>query len=371
LQPNSKYTFVQSREEDYYNSRWKHDINSSIICVGLLFLILLGAARHDFILYFNNDTAIASSNIILLILRGNGIIISLTIIIWLISHRNKPKSMQYERYIFVWELAIVIMSLYSDIIRPQSYYLSSTVEIPVIMFLYLLVPQHNRLLRILPPTIFSIGLVLIYYFHKVPPETLGFGSLYIGIVFVNLLGDYFADKMYFKDYLLYCLSNGDELTGVYNRRYLEKKSKEEWSRCHRHQKPISVCLMDIDFFKDFNDTYGHQCGDEALRKVATELTKSIKLSDDFVARYGGEEFIIILPDKTMEESKILAETVRRSIEELKIPHNTSSVYPYLTLSIGISNVVPHDGMKYEDLVHQADIALYQAKVEGRNQVSTY
>lgn len=158
---------------------------------------------------------------------------------------------------------MVFTFFYGDILRPQSYYLSATVKIPLIMFLYLLVPQHNQILRILPPGIFSIGLALIYYFHKTPPEIIGFDSLYTGIIFVNLVGIYFSNEIYVKDYRFYCLSNCVTLTGLYNRRYFKRKSQEEWKNCYHHHHPISIALIDIDFFKYFNDTYGHLYGDQA------------------------------------------------------------------------------------------------------------
>ena len=357
--------------EDYYNSRWESDIKSSAICVGLTLVLLLLSVGHEFMHYLVDATELGSTNDVLLVFRVIGLVLSLAVILWLVLKRKKPDTISYERYIFLWELTIVVISLYANGVNLQSSYIGSTAGIPIIMFLYILIPQHNGVLRIIPPIIFSVGLTLIYHFFKTSLDPVGFGAMYVGIIFVNLMGAYFADKMYFKDYLLYCLSNCDELTGVYNRRYLEKKLKKEWKTCNEEGKLISCCLIDIDFFKDFNDTYGHLRGDVILKKVSAALIKSIERTDDFVARYGGEEFIIILPDRTKEECIVFAKNILKTIEELKILHKASHISLFLTLSIGISTAIPHDEMQYDELINQADIALYQAKDEGRNRVVVY
>jgi len=357
--------------EDYYNSRWGSDIKSSAICIVLTALLLSLAVGHELMHYFVDGIALEFPNDVLLAFRVIGLIFSLVIIIWLLLNRNKPNGISYERYIFLWELVIVGISLYANRVNLQSSYIGSTAGIPIIMFFYILIPQHNGVLRVIPPLIFSVGLTFIYHFFKTSLDPVGFGAMYVGIIFVNLMGAYFADKMYFKDYLLYCLSNCDELTGVYNRRYLEKKLRKEWKTCYEEGKLISCCLIDIDLFKDFNDTYGHLRGDVILKKVSAALIKSIERTDDFLARYGGEEFIIILPGRNKEECKIFAENIIKIIEELKILHKASRISSYLTLSIGISTMVPHNEVQYEELINQADIALYQAKDEGRNRVVIY
>jgi diguanylate cyclase (GGDEF)-like protein len=356
---------------DYYNSRWETDIKSSAICIGLTVLLLALSVGHAFMHYLVDGIALGSDNDILLIFRIIGLVLSLLIIIWLKINCNRPKIVIYERYIFVWELVIVGISLYANAVNLQSSYIGSTAGIPIVMFLYILIPQHNGVLRIIPPLIFSVGLTFIYHFFKTSLDPVGFGAMYVGIIFVNLMGAYFADKMYFKDYLLYCLSNCDELTGVYNRRYLEKKLRKEWKTCYEEKKAISCCLIDIDFFKNFNDTYGHLRGDVILKKVSATLTKSIEGTGYFVARYGGEEFIIILKNRNTKESLVFAEKIRMALEGLKIQHGASTISAYLTLSIGVSSIIPADDFKYEELINQADIALYQAKNAGRNKVVFY
>ena len=357
--------------EDYYNGRWESDIKSSAICIGLTVVLLALSVGHELMHYFLDGIELSLDNHVLLVFRMTSFVCSLLAIVWLVLNRHRPKLIIYERGIFVWELVIVGVSLYANLVNLQSSYIGSTAGIPIIMFLYILIPQHNGVLRIIPPIIFSVGLTLIYHFFKTSLDPVGFGAMYVGIIFVNLMGAYFADKMYFKDYLLYCLSNCDELTGVYNRRYLEKKLRKEWKICYEEGKLISCCLIDIDLFKDFNDTYGHLRGDVILKKVSAALIKSVERKDDFLARYGGEEFIIILPGRNKEECTIYAENIRKKIEDLKILHNISHISLYLTLSIGVSTIIPHDEMQYDELINQADIALYQAKDEGRNRVVVY
>lgn len=357
--------------EDYYNGRWESDIKSSAICIGLTVVLLALSVGHELMHYFLDGIELSLDNNVLLVFRMISFVCSLLTIIWLVLNRHRPKLIIYERGIFVWELVIVGVSLYANLVNLQSSYIGSTAGIPIIMFLYILIPQHNGVLRIIPPIIFSVGLTLIYHFFKTSLDPVGFGAMYVGIIFVNLMGAYFADKMYFKDYLLYCLSNCDELTGVYNRRYLEKKLRKEWKICYEEGKLISCCLIDIDLFKDFNDTYGHLRGDVILKKVSAALIKSVECKDDFLARYGGEEFIIILPGRNKEECTIYAENIRKKIEDLKILHNISHISLYLTLSIGVSTMIPHNEMQYDELINQADIALYQAKDKGRNRVVVY
>ncbi len=357
--------------EDYYNSIWESDIKSSAICIGLTVLLLSLAVGHDFMHYFLAGTEPSSEVSWLLTLRVIGLFLSFIIFTWLIVKRSKPNIIGYERYVFLWELVIVGVSLYANCVNLQSSYIGSTAGIPIIMFLYILIPQHNGILRVIPPLIFSVGLTFIYHFIKTSLDPVGFGAMYVGIIFVNLMGAYFADKMYFKDYLLYCFSNCDELTGVYNRRYLEKRLRKEWNKCCVGSKALSCCLIDIDLFKNFNDTYGHLRGDVILKKVSAALTKSIENKDDFVARYGGEEFIIVLSNRTLEDSIAFAEKLCKKIEELQIVHDASNISGYLTLSIGVTNIIPLVGMEYEELLKQADIALYKAKGQGRNRVVAY
>jgi|GEM_PF-2072145 len=162
----------------------------------------------------------------------------------------------------------------------------------------------------------------------------------------------------------------DSLTGLNNRRELNRTLQSEWFRTMREKQFLSVLMIDVDFFKQYNDTYGHQEGDNCLKSIALVLQKSIHRTSDFIARYGGEEFIVVLPNTDIEGAKVVAQNIQKNISLLNIPHKTSSISQNITASIGISTVIPQSTMKYDDLIKSADNALYEAKSNGRNKIET-
>lgn len=164
------------------------------------------------------------------------------------------------------------------------------------------------------------------------------------------------------------LATQDGLTQVANRRYFDEYLAQEWQRAQREKDPISLILCDVDYFKRYNDTYGHQEGDQCLQQVATVMSQLIKRSTDLVARYGGEEFAIILPNTPPEGAMQLAEHLRTQIHKLQIPHISSSVSYYITLSLGVATIIPSQEMSVSSLIQAADVALYSAKQRGRNLV---
>ncbi|MCX7966849.1 MAG: PleD family two-component system response regulator [Syntrophorhabdaceae bacterium] len=171
-----------------------------------------------------------------------------------------------------------------------------------------------------------------------------------------------------KTDILESLSFRDGLTGIFNRRQLENVLSNEWKRAARKGEPISLLFIDIDYFKAYNDYYGHVAGDECLKMVAKALTTSLRRSTDFVARYGGEEFAVILPETDIDNSLIIAEKFRNTIIELKIEHKFSKVEPYLTISIGVATTYPTRDSEYKLLIEVADNVLYEAKNSGRNRI---
>ena len=183
-------------------------------------------------------------------------------------------------------------------------------------------------------------------------------------------------SVYFKDVTarkiaeekLKAISFLDGLTQIPNRRYFNDKINEEWNRCIRDKKPLSVFMLDVDHFKAYNDTYGHQEGDECLKTVAKIMSTTVNRSYDMVARYGGEEFVAVLPDTDKAGAIYVADKLRKAIEDLLIPNVNSLVKPTVTVSIGVSTVVPVAEGSYENLINNADKALYEAKNEGRNRV---
>jgi len=169
--------------------------------------------------------------------------------------------------------------------------------------------------------------------------------------------------------LLRNLSNIDGLTGIPNRRRLDELLEQEWARAARNQTPLSVMMIDIDFFKQFNDHYGHLAGDDCLKAIAQLLATSARRPADFVARYGGEEFVCILPDTDYVGAKALAEQVRKNVEMLAIPHQSSQVAEVVTVSIGVASVAaPHEDTP-NGLIKAADAKLYEAKRKGRNRIA--
>jgi diguanylate cyclase (GGDEF)-like protein/PAS domain S-box-containing protein len=159
----------------------------------------------------------------------------------------------------------------------------------------------------------------------------------------------------------------DGLTQIANRRKFDEYIESEWLRHFRNQTQLSMIICDIDFFKFYNDTYGHQAGDECLQKVALTIQKNVYRSSDLIARYGGEEFGAILPETDFTSAKIIAERIRNAVKKLEIEHTTSKAAPYITLSFGFSTITPGPDNSFHGLVALADQALYEAKENGRNQ----
>ena len=160
----------------------------------------------------------------------------------------------------------------------------------------------------------------------------------------------------------------DGLTQIANRRNFDIKLTEEWRRMIRRKKPLSIIIFDVDHFKFYNDTYGHQAGDMCLQTIANKAVQYFKRPGDLLARYGGEEFAAILPNTTLEGANDLAEEVRLHIHEAKIHHDTSPVSNFVTISCGISSVIPNESTNSQILLGVADKALYDAKEQGRNRV---
>lgn len=161
------------------------------------------------------------------------------------------------------------------------------------------------------------------------------------------------------------LSSSDGLTGIPNRRFFDETLEREWRRCRRLCNELSLIMCDVDHFKQFNDSYGHQAGDQCLQQVAKALAHQADRGSDTPARYGGEEFAVILPDTGPEGASIVAERIRQAVIALGIPHD-GSLYGEVTVSLGIASMTPDESNQPQSLVMAADRALYRAKREGRN-----
>jgi two-component system chemotaxis family response regulator WspR len=162
------------------------------------------------------------------------------------------------------------------------------------------------------------------------------------------------------------LSCLDGLTGIANRRRFDEYLAQQWLRVARSGEPLSLIMVDIDHFKAYNDHYGHQGGDDCLRRVARALDAALQRPSDLATRYGGEEFAIVLPDTDLDGAALIAEKLRAGVEALGVAHAQSNTADHVTISLGVASVVPREGGLSANLVTLADEALYQAKHEGRN-----
>ncbi|QLA15686.1 diguanylate cyclase [Desulfolutivibrio sulfoxidireducens] len=167
------------------------------------------------------------------------------------------------------------------------------------------------------------------------------------------------------------LANTDELTGLFNRRYFNKALKYEFKRLQRDTQPLSLIMADIDCFKDYNDTYGHQEGDKCLQSIAGIFKRSGTRVADIAARYGGEEFVILLPNTDKIGAEKVANTLLNLVRKLKIPHSASTAGDRVTISAGIATVIPSEKTSEDILINMADKALYTSKSHGKNQFTHY
>ena len=195
------------------------------------------------------------------------------------------------------------------------------------------------------------------------------------LFFANLVGATVAYNLemarrtsWLESRLLAEMAERDGLTRTYNRRRLDGHLNRAWQQGIREQCPMALLMIDIDSFKSFNDRYGHQAGDEALKAVASVLAHAARRPLDFVGRYGGEEFLVVLYDTTKEYATELAQNILEGVRSLDIPHGASEVGNVLTVSVGVAYVVPMAGRSPDGFIQLADEALYAAKHGGRNRV---
>ena len=163
----------------------------------------------------------------------------------------------------------------------------------------------------------------------------------------------------------------DSLTGVANRRHFDIFIYQEWRKAQREKTPIAMLMVDVDYFKHYNDVYGHQYGDQCLRSVARAIDDIIHRPADLVARYGGEEFGVILPGTPLQGAYKVADQMRQAVELLHIEHRKSTASPYITVSIGVAVMCPGRENHLNEIVSAADEALYKAKASGRNRICLY
>jgi diguanylate cyclase (GGDEF)-like protein len=175
-------------------------------------------------------------------------------------------------------------------------------------------------------------------------------------------------KLEEKNQELERLSFLDGLTGISNRRYFDMIINKEWRRAGRDRLPIAIAMIDIDSFKSYNDTYGHQSGDDCLQQVAAALREALFRPGDFIARYGGEEFVAVMPNIELKGAMEVADRIQLNIKRLALPHKRSDVSEHITVSIGLACMVPNQKIDATRLIERADTCLYCAKDQGRNRI---
>jgi len=164
----------------------------------------------------------------------------------------------------------------------------------------------------------------------------------------------------------------DALTEIPNRRRFNEVIEKEWRRASRSGYPISLLFIDVDYFKEYNDTYGHGKGDECLRCIAVVMARTLRRAGDFIGRYGGEEFAVVLPDTKSDNAVEMAENILKAVDDIAIAHEASLVAPHVTISIGIATVTPKNkdrSFTPKDLIDAADKKVYEAKSRGRHQIA--
>jgi diguanylate cyclase (GGDEF)-like protein len=160
----------------------------------------------------------------------------------------------------------------------------------------------------------------------------------------------------------------DGLTGLVNRRHFDERLAEEWLRALRNRRPLTLIMFDVDWFKLYNDKFGHLEGDECLKRIARSAQEIVSRPADTVARFGGEEFIVLLPETDSSGATGVAEKLRIGVENLHLPNPDSSISPYVTISLGIITIVPSATSNQDDCLELVDEALYKAKKSGRNRL---
>ncbi len=175
-------------------------------------------------------------------------------------------------------------------------------------------------------------------------------------------------KLAIANQKLQLLATTDGLTHIANRRQFDRVLMLEWRRLGREELPLSLILFDIDFFKPYNDFYGHLAGDDCLYQVAKAIASVVKRAGDLPARYGGEEFVVLLPNTCAEGADVVARKICDRLNALKFPHARSEIESYVTLSCGVATIIPSPQQSPDSLIHSADRALYQAKAEGKNRI---
>lgn len=214
----------------------------------------------------------------------------------------------------------------------------------------------------------QLNLLLLIYVALMYASALKFHNRLAHSLEIRFENERLVKQLAESNRMLAHIADNDALTGIPNRRAMDRHLGSEWNRHCRSGQPLSLLFIDIDYFKQYNDTYGHEGGDHCLVRVAELLRRQVQRTGEMVARFGGEEFAVILPETDGPHALTLAESIRAALEQQCIPHAGSAISDFLTLSVGVASIVPDLGHAMDDLRQNADLALYEAKKAGRNTV---
>ena len=287
---------------------------------------------------------------------------------------TKPAS--HRIYSHLTALSAVLVGMWATSVAMRGsiegmpYYFSILVTWTFVVWFILDLPfRHAALTSLIVSSQYCIG---TFMFDMPPSEILFTATL---LAFINLVGiigcyqyEYSRRRSFLESRLLGQLAERDGLTGLYNRRSFDEYIDRIWRQSRREQAMLTLIFIDIDHFKAFNDYYGHQAGDDALKEVANVISQKAQRPLDFAARFGGEEFSLVLYGTDAEFARKQSEQLRETVRALKIQHSKSDTDQYLTVSIGVALIMPGSERSMSGAIQMADEALYQAKEEGRNRV---
>ncbi|MDD5051705.1 MAG: diguanylate cyclase [Sulfuricurvum sp.] len=310
-----------------------------------------------------------------------------TTILFFRTHTNNPSTeIWVRRYIFwtflagaswgslsfllspEWPAAyqVVLFVVYTGLIAGAFNANSSVFIAFPAFYLPIVVPLMIAMLRMKDEAFYALALLFVIYIALMYFSSLKFYNQLAYTLKLRFENESMTQELSLYNEKLTHLADIDGLTQLYNRRSLDRFMIAEWNRHYRNKQPLSLLFIDIDYFKQFNDVYGHEAGDKCLIHIAQILQKNAKRSSDIAARFGGEEFAIILPETSSTEAFKIAEKIVLCLEELSIPHTGSSTSDNVTMSIGVSTLIPQQPDNSELLLTSADKALYDAKGSGRN-----
>ncbi len=233
----------------------------------------------------------------------------------------------------------------------------------VVCLMYVSVQQDS-------PGSYELTLLFVIYFILMYSSSLKFNRRLIHALSLRFQNEELAEKLAQSNAKLTQLADMDALTQIYNRRSMDRCLLAEWERHYRNQKPLSLLFIDIDQFKQYNDAYGHEGGDQCLVKVAQVISANAQRASDMATRFGGEEFAVILPETEPDAALHIAQKMSADLRALCIPHPSSGISECVTMSIGVATMIPQEPANAELLLAAADKALYQAKERGRDRVVT-